>query len=237
MAFEEVGDRIRAERQRLYLNQAQLGGKIGLPPSVLSRLEKGLIKPPIRVIKAAAEHLGVSIRYLQEVQPLVFMVASLSHASYINSRYIRDLAKEVYGRQPGLTEVLQTPEDSPHHLVTTWHVDPEMMERLVDRMRIFRGFDRVSTFFTLGQPVVTGEGELSVDRIIDVDVNDNPFYGLARIEEVMTSEGITASAHAVTGGDDVFIQTSVEGWEQLEAKLQGFGSVREVWNLQRLPID
>ncbi len=56
--------KIKEERQRLGINQAQLAEKAGVTPAAISQIEKGLRTPTMPVLKRIAEVLGVSIDYL-----------------------------------------------------------------------------------------------------------------------------------------------------------------------------
>lgn len=237
MAVEEVSGRISGERRRQHLTQAELGARIGLSPAALSRLEKGSIQPQIRVIKVAAECLGVSVGYLLEAQPLVFMVASLGDFNYSGQvNHIRNLVEVGLSHQPGLVGVWQTAEYPPRHLTTTWYADPEMMGRVINRMKILRGVERVSAFFNLGQPVMIGKGEVSVDRMVGLQFDGDPFDMLTRLESVPVPENIAASVHRVTGGYDLFMQTSTEGWDYFGPFVYDYGAKIDVWSLERIPM-
>ena len=61
---ETMGDRIRMQRARLRMSQAELGKKIGLTVNSVSALESGQVDPKVSKLKAIAEVFDVSTDYL-----------------------------------------------------------------------------------------------------------------------------------------------------------------------------
>ena len=61
---EYIYIRIKEERLRLEINQAQLARKAVITPAAVSQIEKGLRTPSIPVLKKIANVLGVSMDYL-----------------------------------------------------------------------------------------------------------------------------------------------------------------------------
>jgi transcriptional regulator with XRE-family HTH domain len=61
---EYIYKRIKEERQRLGLNQAQLAKKAKITPAAVSQIEKGLRTPSIPVLQKIAQVLEVSMDYL-----------------------------------------------------------------------------------------------------------------------------------------------------------------------------
>ena len=57
------GERLRLARERLGLNQTELGRKLGVTGSYISRIERDLVKIQPMVVRLA-ETLGVSVDYL-----------------------------------------------------------------------------------------------------------------------------------------------------------------------------
>jgi transcriptional regulator with XRE-family HTH domain len=54
------GDRIRAWRKRLDVNQRDLAKRIGILPSTLCHIEKGRVKASALLIERVAKALGIS---------------------------------------------------------------------------------------------------------------------------------------------------------------------------------
>lgn len=63
-AERRLGQVVREMRTRLYMTQAQLGEAVGLHPTAVSRLEKGLLDVPIQLLPKLAVALQISIRDL-----------------------------------------------------------------------------------------------------------------------------------------------------------------------------
>ena len=59
-----LNKRIKEERQRSGLNQAQLAQKAEITPAAVSQIENGLRTPSIPVLQKIAKVLGVSMDYL-----------------------------------------------------------------------------------------------------------------------------------------------------------------------------
>ena len=61
---EAFGPRLRRERDKRGLNQAQLADRAGLQPSAVSHFESGRRAPSFENLKRLADALGVTIDYL-----------------------------------------------------------------------------------------------------------------------------------------------------------------------------
>jgi transcriptional regulator with XRE-family HTH domain len=62
--LQSLGGYIRAQRQFAQLSQRQLAEMANLSDTYMSQLERGLHEPSVRVLRALAEHLGVSTEEL-----------------------------------------------------------------------------------------------------------------------------------------------------------------------------
>lgn len=59
--YSEMGDRLRAARRRRHLSLRDLGGRLGLSPSLISQVETGRAKPSVSTLYAIANELDVSL--------------------------------------------------------------------------------------------------------------------------------------------------------------------------------
>lgn len=57
----KLGNRIRAERERLGLTQVALAARIGVGSDVISRYERDLMTPSVASLRALAREFGVSM--------------------------------------------------------------------------------------------------------------------------------------------------------------------------------
>lgn len=57
----ELGARVRAERERLGLTQAELGEKMGTTQPTIARLEAGGVTPSLDTLHRAADALGLEL--------------------------------------------------------------------------------------------------------------------------------------------------------------------------------
>ena len=62
--MEGLGERLRAERLRLGLTQAELGGRTGLAKSTISMYESGRREPDLNRLAALARGLGAPLEAL-----------------------------------------------------------------------------------------------------------------------------------------------------------------------------
>ncbi|MEM9194842.1 MAG: helix-turn-helix transcriptional regulator [Myxococcota bacterium] len=61
-----IGSRIRSERRRAGLTQAQLAERIGTYRPIVARVEKGRHRQSLRTLRAYARALDVPVAYLAE---------------------------------------------------------------------------------------------------------------------------------------------------------------------------
>jgi transcriptional regulator with XRE-family HTH domain len=59
--LEDIGTRIREERERVGISQRELARRIGLSASMISQLESGQSKPSVSTLYAIVTELGVSL--------------------------------------------------------------------------------------------------------------------------------------------------------------------------------
>lgn len=59
-----LGQRLRAERERLGLSRFRLAVLLGIVPDTLTSWEQGVTEPRVSQLLALAEHLGVTPEYL-----------------------------------------------------------------------------------------------------------------------------------------------------------------------------
>jgi transcriptional regulator with XRE-family HTH domain len=59
--LEDIGGRLRAERDRLGFSQRELARRVGLSPSMISQIESGLSKPSVSTLYGIVTELGVSL--------------------------------------------------------------------------------------------------------------------------------------------------------------------------------
>ena len=64
-----LGHRVRHHRRRCDLTLAELGGRVGRPPSYLSQLENGRLEPKLGVLAALADALGTTTSDLLDDAP------------------------------------------------------------------------------------------------------------------------------------------------------------------------
>ena len=67
-AAAELGARIRAERERAGVSVRGLAARLGVSPSLVSQLERGLAQPSVATLYSWARQLGVSIDRLFDEQ-------------------------------------------------------------------------------------------------------------------------------------------------------------------------
>ena len=59
--LEDIGTRLREERDRVGISQRELARRIGLSASMISQIESGLSKPSVSTLYAIVTELGVSV--------------------------------------------------------------------------------------------------------------------------------------------------------------------------------
>ena len=59
--LEDIGSRLRAERDRVGISQRELARRVGLSPSMISQIESGLSKPSVSTLYGIVTELGVSL--------------------------------------------------------------------------------------------------------------------------------------------------------------------------------
>ena len=59
--LEDIGTRLREERERVGISQRELARRIGLSASMISQLESGQSKPSVSTLYAIVTELGVSV--------------------------------------------------------------------------------------------------------------------------------------------------------------------------------
>jgi transcriptional regulator with XRE-family HTH domain len=59
--LEDIGTRLREERERIRISQRELARRIGLSASLISQIESGQSKPSVSTLYAIVTELGVSV--------------------------------------------------------------------------------------------------------------------------------------------------------------------------------
>jgi transcriptional regulator with XRE-family HTH domain len=59
--LEDIGTRLREERDRVQISQRELARRIGLSASMISQIESGLSKPSVSTLYSIVTELGVSV--------------------------------------------------------------------------------------------------------------------------------------------------------------------------------
>ena len=59
--LEDIGTRLREERERMSISQRELARRIGLSASLISQIESGQSKPSVGTLYAIVTELGVSV--------------------------------------------------------------------------------------------------------------------------------------------------------------------------------
>jgi transcriptional regulator with XRE-family HTH domain len=59
--LEDIGGRLRAERDRVGISQRELARRVGLSPSMISQIESGISKPSVSTLYGIVTELGVSL--------------------------------------------------------------------------------------------------------------------------------------------------------------------------------
>ncbi len=59
--LEDIGTRLREERDRVGISQRELARRIGLSASMISQIESGQSKPSVSTLYAIVTELGVSV--------------------------------------------------------------------------------------------------------------------------------------------------------------------------------
>jgi transcriptional regulator with XRE-family HTH domain len=59
--LEDIGTRLREERERVQISQRELARRIGLSASLISQIESGQSKPSVSTLYAVVTELGVSV--------------------------------------------------------------------------------------------------------------------------------------------------------------------------------
>ena len=59
--LEDIGTRLREERDRVQISQRELARRIGLSASMISQIESGMSKPSVSTLYAIVTELGVSV--------------------------------------------------------------------------------------------------------------------------------------------------------------------------------
>jgi transcriptional regulator with XRE-family HTH domain len=59
--LEDIGTRLREERQRVRISQRELARRLGLSASLISQIESGQSKPSVSTLYAIVTELGVSV--------------------------------------------------------------------------------------------------------------------------------------------------------------------------------
>ena len=62
--LEGIGDRLRSERTRSGISQRELARRLGLSPSMISQLERGISKPSVGTLYAIVTELGSSLDHV-----------------------------------------------------------------------------------------------------------------------------------------------------------------------------
>lgn len=69
VAIRQIGERIRAERERRGVSLRSLARTVGLSPSLISQIETGKCRPSVSTLYAITSALGVSVEDVFEEQP------------------------------------------------------------------------------------------------------------------------------------------------------------------------
>jgi transcriptional regulator with XRE-family HTH domain len=69
VAIRQIGERIRAERERRGVSLRSLARTVGLSPSLISQIETGKCRPSVSTLYAITTALGVSVEDVFEEQP------------------------------------------------------------------------------------------------------------------------------------------------------------------------
>lgn len=69
VAIRQIGERIRAERERRGVSLRSLARSVGLSPSLISQIETGKCRPSVSTLYAITTALGVSVEDVFEEQP------------------------------------------------------------------------------------------------------------------------------------------------------------------------
>jgi len=109
VAIRQIGERIRAERERRGVSLRSLARTVGLSPSLISQIETGKCRPSVSTLYAITTALGVSVEDVFEEQPAdgkVEPVAEVAQAVAEASRLPRadGMAPVVH---PGEREILE----------------------------------------------------------------------------------------------------------------------------------
>jgi len=59
--LDGIGDRLRSERMKSGISQRELARRLGLSPSMISQLERGISKPSVGTLYAIVTELGLSL--------------------------------------------------------------------------------------------------------------------------------------------------------------------------------
>jgi transcriptional regulator with XRE-family HTH domain len=59
--LEDIGGKLRAERDRVGISQRELARRVGLSPSMISQIESGQSKPSVSTLYGIVTELGVSL--------------------------------------------------------------------------------------------------------------------------------------------------------------------------------
>ena len=59
--LEDIGTRLREERERVQISQRELARRIGLSASLISQIESGQSKPSVSTLYSIVTELGVSV--------------------------------------------------------------------------------------------------------------------------------------------------------------------------------
>lgn len=59
--LEDIGTKLREERDRVGISQRELARRVGLSPSMISQIESGLSKPSVSTLYGIVTELGVSL--------------------------------------------------------------------------------------------------------------------------------------------------------------------------------
>ena len=79
LRYDALGKRIRDARKKKRLTQQQVAEKIGVEPSHISNVERGITKPSLKAVVDIAEVLGVT------VDSLVYDSLSQERSHYLDS--------------------------------------------------------------------------------------------------------------------------------------------------------
>jgi transcriptional regulator with XRE-family HTH domain len=112
-ATSTIGDRARAERSRLGLNQSEIAERVGISIEVYGRFERGLVTPRLATLMRLCDVLGVEPNdlLLDRAKPrnaasegppakIRQLAALLEDADDITIKRVTEVARWLKGRKP-----------------------------------------------------------------------------------------------------------------------------------------